>query len=155
MDSQKLPQQMIGLTFVALLLVGCGTATPTPTPLIPTATPIPPTFTPECTPGSIETAEVEWPQLHEVQPAQVAPGDQFKIIGSGGYLYWWNDNCQKGYNESHRTFQVDFDAEPMGSISCYVNRCEATLTVPADALAGTHTISVEGGSSISIRVITD
>ena len=164
MSYRKLLPQMVGVMLVALLLVGCeapeATPTPlvptvTPTPLVPTDTPIPPTLTPECTPGSIDTAELVWPQLHEVQPVQVAAGDQIKVIGSGGYLYWWNDDCQKGYNESHRTFQLAFDGESVGSISCYVNHCEATLTVAADALPGTHTISVEGGSSIDVQVTSN
>ena len=59
MSYQKLLQQMIGVTLVMLLLVGCGaptatpivivvTATPQPTamPVPPTATPVPPTATP-------------------------------------------------------------------------------------------------------------
>ena len=148
MSCQKLLQQMMAVTLVTLLLVGCDT---------PTATPIPPTLTPEppgCTPASEVTEEIVWPQLYEVQPDQVAPGGEVKIMASGGYVIL-DDGCQKGYNESHRTFQLDFDGEPVGSISCYVNHCEATLTVAADALPGTHTISVEGGSSIDIQVTSN
>lgn len=154
MHCQKLLQQIIGVTLVALLLSGCGTPAATPTPLVPTVTPIPPTLIPEppgCTPASEVTKEIVWPQLYEVQPDQVALGGEIKVMASGGYLIL-DDGCRKGYNESHRTFQLDFDGEPVGSISCYVNHREATLTVPADALPGTHTISVEGGSSISIQV---
>lgn len=72
MNSRRLLQQTIGLTLVALLLVGCGgtpaepTAMPTaippivtstlvpptatPTPVPPTATPVPPTATPTVKP---------------------------------------------------------------------------------------------------------
>ena len=66
MSCQKLLQQMVGMTLVMLLLVGCGapaatpvseapaatatpvppTATPTPVPPTPTPTPVPPTATP-------------------------------------------------------------------------------------------------------------
>ena len=44
MSNQKLLQQMIGVTLVMLLLVGCGAPAATPVP--PTPTPIPPTPTP-------------------------------------------------------------------------------------------------------------
>jgi hypothetical protein len=61
MNYQKLLQQMIGVTLVMLLLVGCGTPATIPTPVVivvtatpqptltpapPTATPVPPTATP-------------------------------------------------------------------------------------------------------------
>jgi len=52
MSHRKLLQQMIGVTLVMLLLVGCGAPgstpvppTSTPTPIPPTATPVPPTLT--------------------------------------------------------------------------------------------------------------
>ena len=51
MSYKKLLQQVIGVTLVTLLLVGCGAPAatpmpPTPTPVPPTATPVPPTPTP-------------------------------------------------------------------------------------------------------------
>lgn len=51
MSFQKLPQQMIVVTFLFLLLVACGTPAaspvpPTASPVPPTATPVPPTATP-------------------------------------------------------------------------------------------------------------
>ena len=54
MSYQKLLQQMIGMTLVLLLLVGCGTPAATPVP--PTATPVPPTATPAASPIPVQTA---------------------------------------------------------------------------------------------------
>jgi hypothetical protein len=62
----KLLQQMIGMTLVLLLLVGCGAsaATPVPptiTPVPPTATPIPLSVTTEPTCGTVVTMIEEGP----------------------------------------------------------------------------------------------
>jgi hypothetical protein len=130
---------------------------PTATPLFLTATPIPPTLTPEgldCTSSRAfptEDAETVWPELIDIQPAQVTPGDKVEINAMGGYLYW-NNECGTRWDESARTFQLYLDDTPVSSILCYVNYCEADLTVPGDVPSGTHTISVEGGSSLSIEV---
>jgi heat shock protein HslJ len=130
---------------------------PTATPLVLTATPIPPTLTPEgldCTSSRAfptEDAEIVWPELIDIQPAQVTPGDKVEINAMGGYLYW-NNECGTRWDESARTFQLYFDDTPVSSILCYVNYCETDLTVPGDVPSGTHTISVEGGSSLSIEV---
>lgn len=102
----------------------------------------------------IEEAELIWPELREVQPDQVAPGDEVEILGSGGHLYWDNE-CGEFWLESARDFQLFFDGEPAGSITCYANTCITDLSVPEDALSGTHVISVEGGSSLSIEVSSD
>lgn len=61
MSTQKLPQQMMGVTFLLLLLVGCGT---------PAATPMPPTPTPEApTPTTASNVEV-FRDLVYVEPLQ-------------------------------------------------------------------------------------
>ena len=75
------------------------------------------------------------------------PGGTIKVVGSGGYL-----RCGQGYNESAQSFELYFDDQPIGSIVCYVNHCEVTLEIPANAASGVHTISVEGGSGINIQV---
>jgi hypothetical protein len=103
----------------------------------------------DCT--SEEWADTVWPQLSEVQLTETASGAEVKVVGSGGYLYW-GGKCGRRYDESARSFELALDGEPVGSMGCYVNHCEATLSFPADALWGTHTISVEGGSSITIQV---
>jgi hypothetical protein len=94
-------------------------------------------------------AELVMPQIMEVQPAQVAAGDEVILIGSGGYL-----SCGAGgYVESARSFQLYLDGEPIGPMSCFVNHCEATLDVPESTTPGKHVISVEGGSSLEIDVV--
>ena len=98
-----------------------------------------------------EEAELIWPELREVQPDGVAPGDEVEILGVGGHLYWDNE-CGEFWLESARDFQLFFDGEPAGFITCYANMCVTSLIVSADALSGTHVISVEGGSSLSIKV---
>lgn len=98
-----------------------------------------------------EEAELIWPELREVQPDQAAPGDEVEILGSGGHLYWDNE-CGEFWLESARDFQLFFDGEPAGFITCYANMCVTNLTVPEDAVSGTHVISVEGGSSLIIEV---
>ena len=74
-----------------------------------------------------------------------------EIRGTGGFLYW-NNECGEFRNESARDFQLFFDDEPLGSITCYAHTCLAELTIPADAAPGIHTISVEGGSSTELQV---
>lgn len=65
---------------------------------------------------------------------------------------YWNNECGEFRNESARDFQVFFDGEPVGSITCYAHTCLTDLTIPADAALGIHTISVEGGSSMDVEV---
>ena len=125
----------------------------TPTPAPPALTPATPLPPPTWTPAASDCILVEVPpQLSEVQPAQVAPGDEFTVMGSGGYL---QDNCG-GYIESAREFQLYFDGEPIGVLSCYVNHCEARLTTPANASPDVHCISVgEMGCEVNIQVTSD
>ncbi len=101
-----------------------------------------------------EEAELIWPELREAQPDRVAPGDEVEILGVGGHLYWDNE-CGQFWLESARDFQLFLDGEPAGLITCYANLCVTNLTVPSNALSGTHVISVEGGSSLDIEVSGD
>ncbi len=71
------------------------------------------------------------------------------VVGNGGFL---RDSCG-GYNESARSFSLYFDGQLVGSIGCYVNRCQVKLMIPPDAAPGFHTISVEGGASIEVEVV--
>ena len=98
-----------------------------------------------------EEAELIWPTLQQVEPEHAAPGDQVEIRGTGGFLYW-NNECGEFRNESAKDFRLSFDGEPLGAITCYAHTCLANLRMPADAEPGTHTISVEGGSSIDIQI---
>jgi hypothetical protein len=146
------------LVALAFALVGGGctpleptVAAPTATPSTSTRTPVPvasPTPTPALPPGGCEGGQVVWPKLAEVQPAQAAPGAEVTVIGSGGYV-----RCADGaYNESARQFDLFLDGQAAGSLSCYVNRCEARFVVPASIAAGQHVLTAEGGSEIVLDV---
>jgi hypothetical protein len=121
----------------ALFIVGCQQPPPLPTPQ-PS----------ECSPTE---AEIIWPELQAVQPEQILAGGEIIIIASGGYQI----ECGNFYNESQRLFAVHISNEPVGSLSCMVNHCEAKLKVPVDLMPGTHTISAEGGSQIEIEIIKE
>jgi hypothetical protein len=145
MDSGK-RMGIVILAALAALLMACGGDTP-----------VPETPSPEPRDCSLanafppEEAELIWPTLREVQPAPAAPGDEVQIRGTGGFLYW-NNECGEFRNESARDFALSFDGRPVGSINCYAHTCLATLTLPADATPGQHTLSVEGGSTLEIEV---
>ena len=95
------------------------------------------------------TRTVVWPTLESLTPSVAASGQQVVVIGHGGYV-----RVNGGYDESARSFDLYFDGSRVGSIGCYVNRCEGRFTVPEDALPESHMITVEGGSGLSIQVIT-
>jgi len=114
-----------------------------PTPVSAAQTAVPPT---DCIDG--EAADMVWPQLFDVLPQEHEPGSELKINGSGGYL-----RCGDTYIESSRSFPLMLDGKTVSSMICYANRCEGVLAVPMEAHAGRHTISVAGGSSITIDVI--
>jgi len=126
------------------------TATQTPTATA-TATP----RVPACDPATAfppEEAELIWPQLYEVQPSPAMPGQVVTVSGTGGYLYWDNE-CGQAWDEAARGFQLFFDDAPVGLLQCYVNMCQANLTVPVHTLAGLHIVAVEGGSALGLSVI--
>jgi hypothetical protein len=99
-----------------------------------------------------EEAFVAWPSLLPIEVESVMPGDELEIVATGGYLRW-DTGCRKSINESAREFRVYFDDEPVGNISCFVNVCRVTITIPVDTPPGTHSLSVEGGSSLDIEVV--
>ena len=71
------------------------------------------------------------------------------ISGSGGYLF-----VSPGtFIEDSRNFDVFFDGELAGSVTCYANHCQGEIGVPETAILGEHTITVEGGSGITVNVI--
>jgi hypothetical protein len=95
--------------------------------------------------------DLEWPTLEQVDPSPAIIGQEVKIVGRGGYQEIETE-AGIGYDESYRTFQLYLDDEAIGEIGCYVNRCEAELTLPSDVAPGQHVLSVEGGSSLIITV---
>ena len=71
------------------------------------------------------------------------------ISGSGGYLF-----VPPGtFIEDSRDFDVFFDSELAGSVTCYANHCQGEIGVPETAIPGEHAITVEGGSGITVNVI--
>src|SRR5688572_6680601 len=122
-------QSLLAAITLALLAACTPAATPTVAPPEPPTT-APPTLAPS-TPACTE--EVVWPQLSGVQPAEIAPGGTVTVTASGGYR-----RCGDAYNESARDFALTLGAQPIGTLSCYVNHCQATLVVPADAAVGEH-----------------
>jgi hypothetical protein len=129
-----------------------GPATPIPT--VMSAQPTPSPEARDCSLANAfppEEGELIWPTLHQIQPDRPAPGDTVELRGTGGHLYW-NNECGEFRNESARDFQLTFDGQPVGSITCYAHTCLTDLTIPVDAAPGMHTISVEGGSSLEIEV---
>lgn len=97
------------------------------------------------TPRSLSTATVQCeqevvpPQITEVRPAQVIPGSEISVIGSGGYV---QDTCG-GYIEGSKTFKLYLDNEPIGDLSCYINHCEEQLTLSSAISLGSHCLSVQ------------
>ena len=113
---------------VIVLLVGCQQ----PSTALPTSQ------ASECSPTDVE---IIWPQLQTVQPDQAKPGAEIKIIASGGYTL----ECGSFYNESHRLFEVYFNQNQVGMLSCMTHHCEAMFNVPKNLQPGMHIISTEGG----------
>jgi hypothetical protein len=82
------------------------------------------------------------PTIMEIQPAEPMAGSEINVIGSGGYI---QDTCG-GYIETAREFKLYLDQEPIGDLSCYVNRCEGKLALPSTLTVGRHCLSVEAGT---------
>ena len=79
------------------------------------------------------------PEIMEIQPPQPVAGSEITIIGSGGYL---QDTCG-GFIEGAGSFRLYLDNEPLGEVSCYVNRCEGKATLPDAIATGAHCLSTE------------
>jgi hypothetical protein len=88
----------------------------------------------------------------EIQPPQPMAGSEITIIGSGGYL---QDSCG-GFMEGDRSFRLYLDNEPLGDVSCYVNRCEGKVTLPNTIATGAHCLSTEPDTCpFEFQVATD
>jgi hypothetical protein len=122
---------ILSAILAACTLIGMESPTPTSTSTLPT---LAPTAT-EC------PWELIPPAFTQIEPNLVSPGEQFKLVSSGGYL---RDSCG-GINESVRSFDVYLDDQPIGEIMCYVNHCEGDFILPPDTQAGTHCISTRPG----------
>lgn len=134
-----------------LLLAGCRTSLVTPF--------IDPSVTPAVESGCdwesafpTDEAHLVWPSLLPIEVETVRAGDEVEIMAYGGYLRWENE-CGESINESARDFQLFLDGELIGNISCFVNVCRVTITIPVDTFPGTHSLSVEGGSNLEFEVV--
>ena len=138
LTKNNMKQFLTGFFMITTILVavGCSQTSPTASHSSPN----------DCSQGQ---AEIIWPQLEAVQPAQAVSGAEVRITASGGYTL----ECDSFYNESHRVFDVFIDQEPFGTISCMSNHCEASLRIPENAAPGVHTITVAGGSQIEIEIL--
>lgn len=124
---------MLRIMFILLCITACQSTNLTPTP---TAT---------------EESRLIYPTLIALEPAEASPGETVKVSASGGYM----QIGESGYDESARSFDLLFDEEIIGELSCYVNACFADISVPEDASMGEHTISTEGGSSLTVLVTAE
>lgn len=128
------------------LVVLLGALLIVPTACAPEQTPPPNTMTP--TPLLTVTATVPCeqtlvaPTIMEIQPPEPIAGSEINVIGSGGYI---QDSCG-GYIEAAREFKLYLDHEPVGDLSCYVNRCEGKLMLSNTLTVGRHCLSVEAGT---------
>jgi hypothetical protein len=101
-----------------------------------------------------EPQEIEPPQLSGVRLEETETGYVIRVVGYGGHLISYGI-CGLRYDDSERSFQLTLDGEPAGSMTCLRGPCEATLELPVGDLLGDHTITVEGGSSITFQVAED
>ncbi len=134
----------IAVLIFTLILQACASAVvpPTASPVFPTLenstqvsslTSTPLVETPTCT----ETMVL--PILTDIQPSPVLPGSEITITGRGGYT---QDSCG-GINESARSFQLYLDNEPVGDLLCYVNHCEAKITLASSMALEEHCLSTQ------------
>lgn len=131
--------------------------TPSPTTGTTPGVTIPQSPSPSATPGiSISPTknlsptpvpQIIYPTLTKVDPDIAYTGSKVSIIGTGGYIKYSDGRI----DESSRLFALKFDNQDIGSIQCYVNRCQAEITIP-QVNPGTHSISVSGGSKIYITI---
>jgi hypothetical protein len=160
---------IFGLLALTLVATACGTAQRAPekndadtvTPTITSAMTIEtPAWSPQASTDPAGTVDeptttakavetLVYPTLMELDPAQLAPGQEVTVVGTGGYVKLG----EQGYNESAREFALYIDGRALDSMTCYVGMCTATVTVPADVAPGTYQISTEGGSTIELVVV--
>jgi hypothetical protein len=102
-----------------------------------------PTMTPDSSIPTPDATKCPWelvlPQFTQIEPSQVTPGQEMKLIGKGGSSH---NHCG-AIHESARDFAVYLDDLAIGTVTCYVNRCEGIFTLPADLQPGMHCLSAE------------
>jgi hypothetical protein len=137
--NMDMPKPSRPRTFIALgLIVLLGAAACTPSQ---SSSPSPTAFTPLAVTATATACEQKLvpPEIREILPAEPIAGSEIMIIGSGGYL---QDTCG-GFIEGARSFKLYLDREPLGDLSCYINRCEGKVTLPNTIPSGVHCLSAE------------
>lgn len=130
--------------------IATATVAPTATSALPTVQPASPALSSPSSPPTViiqPVATLVPPTLREVQPTEVAPGQLVQLMGYGGYFRMANG----GYDESSRSFPLTFDGVEVGTVSCFVNGCWGTMTIPANATPGQHIIAA-GGPGVVVTV---
>jgi hypothetical protein len=133
------PPRFAVVVLLGTLLLVTTACAPEQTPPLNTMTPSP-LLTVTATDPCEQTLVA--PTIMEIQPADPIAGDEIHVSGSGGYI---QDTCG-GYTEGAREFRLYLDHEPVGDLTCYVNRCEGKLTLPSTLIAGPHCLSPDAGT---------
>ncbi len=89
-----------------------------------------------------------WPELEAASHDVAERGDQVGVGGHGGFVFM----SPRGYDESNRGFALFLSGSRVGTLQCYVNHCSGTVTIPDEASDGTHSLAVEGGSSLQLQI---
>ena len=135
---------------VSVLVAACANDDGSTSATAPAAASVPATPTSVFDLNQIEVP----PSLSKINPEVASPGEEVEIEAIGGLIKLVNDDGGViGHIESARSFRLFFDGQPIGSIVCSIGRCDGTLYVPDDARPGSHQISAEGGSSLSLTVV--
>ena len=170
MSSQKLPQQMIGVTLVTLLLAGCSVppaapvveapaATSTPVPSVATPTPEPPTATPTPEPTATPTPE---PPTATPAPAFTLAASAEEIVGTwqqlGVYYIRFNedgtfhqaDALDKLDNQPYAICKFRFEGTQMS-----IEQISVSGVPTCGSRIGVYQVRLLEGGKIEIVVIKD
>jgi hypothetical protein len=123
----------IWLAILMIVLTACASSQTTTSTIATNTSVLSVTATVQCVQETVP------PEIMEIQPAQATPGSEITVVGYGGYI---KDTCG-GYFEGSKLFKLYLDHEPIGDLSCYVNRCEGKITLPSTLSIGVHCLSVE------------
>ena len=122
---------------LAILLIGCSSSNH------------------EKDPTDISTKEIPnqivWPVLTKVESYSLTAGSSVTIYGTHGYVI---ENGAEVTNLS-KSFDIMLDAKKAGAIICLEKSCEGNFIVPTNVQIGSHLITTDGGSKLSINVDID
>jgi len=122
------------------MILLAGTAACSPRQITPpdaqTLVPVPGTSATQCPQEEVP------PKIMEVRPAQITPGSDVTVIGSGGFI---QDTCGSTI-EGSRVFKVYLDNQPVADFSCTINHCEGKFTLSSSVALGAHCLSAQKGT---------